>query len=434
VIREMMNFDRAPDIFASLIVKHLSENVCREGCIVRDVYGRLTFVTKDSLDQYRDSLLRLNETARQEIAGFLDSTGDIVVHVDRLLLSALRDEPYVSVGGTHLIDRRLAGEDWLMRPRALDVPSKRLIFYSVKGGVGRSTALAVTAADLASRGYNVLVIDFDLEAPALDSLLLTDSSLPHFGVIDWFAMVAAGADANSMLPDIVGTSPFTSPRAVVNVVPAVGSEVGDYLSKLARSYIPGSAGPDFAHLGFAKKAARLVDNLIAMRPYDAILIDSRAGLHETSGALLLGLGARVLLFGQETTQTFNGYNLLFSTFARVFDPALANEDLRGAFKMVHAKAPSDPKDRNDFIAKSWETWSENLYDDQTNIRDIAPTIDSFIFDLDHEDGPHYPLEIVGNEGYSSFDPRHRAYTLEQSNYEPVFGQFLEGVRRILDLS
>src|SRR5437879_1661981 len=42
-------------------------------------------------------------------------------------------------------------------------------FYSYKGGVGRSMALANVASELAQRGKSVLVADFDLEAPGLAS-------------------------------------------------------------------------------------------------------------------------------------------------------------------------------------------------------------------------------------------------------------------------
>lgn len=43
-------------------------------------------------------------------------------------------------------------------------------FYSLRGGVGRSTALAYTAQILASRGRTVLCVDMDLEAPGLATL------------------------------------------------------------------------------------------------------------------------------------------------------------------------------------------------------------------------------------------------------------------------
>ena len=42
-------------------------------------------------------------------------------------------------------------------------------FYSYKGGVGRTMALANVAAILAKQGRRVLLIDFDLEAPGLDA-------------------------------------------------------------------------------------------------------------------------------------------------------------------------------------------------------------------------------------------------------------------------
>ena len=41
-------------------------------------------------------------------------------------------------------------------------------FYSFKGGVGRSMAMATVGYLLAQRGLKVLVIDFDLEAPGLE--------------------------------------------------------------------------------------------------------------------------------------------------------------------------------------------------------------------------------------------------------------------------
>jgi cellulose biosynthesis protein BcsQ len=40
-------------------------------------------------------------------------------------------------------------------------------FYSFKGGVGRSMAVANVAALLARAGNSVLVVDWDLEAPGL---------------------------------------------------------------------------------------------------------------------------------------------------------------------------------------------------------------------------------------------------------------------------
>jgi MinD-like ATPase involved in chromosome partitioning or flagellar assembly len=44
-----------------------------------------------------------------------------------------------------------------------------ITFYSFKGGVGRSMALANVAVLLANWGYKVLAVDFDLEAPGSEN-------------------------------------------------------------------------------------------------------------------------------------------------------------------------------------------------------------------------------------------------------------------------
>ncbi len=43
-------------------------------------------------------------------------------------------------------------------------------FYSFRGGVGRTMALANVAAHLARQGQRVFLIDFDLEAPGLSMM------------------------------------------------------------------------------------------------------------------------------------------------------------------------------------------------------------------------------------------------------------------------
>jgi len=67
-------------------------------------------------------------------------------------------------------------------------PGRIITFYSYKGGTGRSMALANVAWIIASNGYRVLVVDWDLEAPGLHRYLapfLLDPDLVESdGVID----------------------------------------------------------------------------------------------------------------------------------------------------------------------------------------------------------------------------------------------------------
>src|SRR5260370_16861066 len=65
---------------------------------------------------------------------------------------------------------------------------KRVTFYSYKGGVGRTVALANAACQLAYKhGLHVIVIDWDLEAPGLHYYFgLTDKDIYNrSGLLDY---------------------------------------------------------------------------------------------------------------------------------------------------------------------------------------------------------------------------------------------------------
>lgn len=68
-------------------------------------------------------------------------------------------------------------------------------FYSFKGGVGRSMALVNAAVELAQRGRKVLVVDFDLEAPRLDTFDVLRSATESHGVIDFVGDYLAAGQA-----------------------------------------------------------------------------------------------------------------------------------------------------------------------------------------------------------------------------------------------
>ena len=70
-------------------------------------------------------------------------------------------------------------------------------FYSFKGGVGRTMALVNVAVDLARQGRRVLAVDFDLEAPGLDTFDLPRPRAPSPGIIDFVnAFLATGHAPN----------------------------------------------------------------------------------------------------------------------------------------------------------------------------------------------------------------------------------------------
>src|SRR5262245_11559000 len=77
-----------------------------------------------------------------------------------------------------------------------------ITFYSYKGGVGRSMALANIAALLSRWGYSTLMVDWDLEAPGLEYFfkpyLALDSIATETGVIDYVSDLARAGSSGSL--------------------------------------------------------------------------------------------------------------------------------------------------------------------------------------------------------------------------------------------
>ena len=76
-------------------------------------------------------------------------------------------------------------------------------FYSFKGGVGRSMAMANVADILARRGLRVLAIDFDLEAPGLERYFQVEktAALANPGLIDLLQSFKKCLSGNAPLDD-----------------------------------------------------------------------------------------------------------------------------------------------------------------------------------------------------------------------------------------
>ena len=78
-------------------------------------------------------------------------------------------------------------------------------FYSFKGGVGRTMALVNVAVDLVQRGRRVLVVDFDLEAPGLDTFPVLRPKKPISGLVDYVIQYLESDQAPDVR-DFVGES------------------------------------------------------------------------------------------------------------------------------------------------------------------------------------------------------------------------------------
>ena len=173
-------------------------------------------------------------------------------------------------------------------------------FYSFKGGVGRTMALVNVAVSLALRGQRVLVVDFDLEAPGLDTfdVLRPQQEVP--GLIDFVTQYLEHGSA----PD---ASSFIGP---CDPIGEKGGGLWIMPSGKAESYSANFKLLDWGELYERHDGYLLFEDLKeqwnqVVQP-DYVLIDSRTGHTDTSGICTRQLPDSVVVFFFPNEQNLRG--------------------------------------------------------------------------------------------------------------------------------
>lgn len=395
--------------------------------LVRDVSGQLTAVLDDDV---------LAVAALERLAAVLDERlGRFSPGPRRVLLrrSDLIDEHDVlespdrvrlpEAENAWLVDRLLTNQEWLRKPHLVQPKLPVATAFSLKGGVGRSTAVAVWAWYLARQGHRVVVIDLDLEAPGLGSLLVGE--LPAYGMADWLVESLLGPPDPELLDDCLAFSPVAEDaEGVVQVLPAFGTKTRDYVAKVGRVYLP-SLASNGGEIGLPERINDLITELADRQdPPDLVLLDSRAGLHDIGAAVVTQLGAEVFLFARDEPQSWRAYNLLFEHLSRsaALRFGMPDDDLRWRLKMVAAQLDKTEGAVASCLDASYDTWAA-LYDDEGKAFEESPAV---TFVRDDPDAPHYPLTIFHDgdlRGRGLVDVSRRpAWPV----IEAAFGAFLVG--------
>lgn len=324
-----------------------------------------------------------------------------------------------------LLDRQVIGQDWLRTRRFNEQGHPpRVVFYGLKGGVGRSTALAMLAYRLAREGKHVLLIDFDLESPGLSGLLLPQDRVATYGLVDWFVEDAVG-QGDDVLSDMVSLSPLSDQtQGSIRIAAAMGQGETAYLSKLARAYAdtPSQTGPQT----FADRMVRITQRLEQQEQPDIVLLDSRAGLHDVAAVAISSLASVALLFATDAQQNWQGYRQLFNHWHQ--RPEVLRQ-VRNRIVMVQALFPeNDQVERaSRFVQNAWDVFSELIYDALEP--DAETPADAFSFDLHNEDGPHFPMRVRWNARFQEFDPLQgrSAGGVDDTDIDLAFGPFVQEV-------
>lgn len=194
-------------------------------------------------------------------------------------------------------------------------------FYSYKGGVGRTSALVNVAIRLAHRGKRVVVIDFDLEAPGLDSYGLFETDKPRNGVVEYFGQFWNSGEVPKLEDFVIKTK-----RPGLFFIPA-GKKDNQYQTFLSQL--------NWKALYRNKKGYLLVENLKAaikdlLQP-DYVLLDSRTGLTDVSGICTLQLPDLDVLIFSLNRQNIDGTAHIYQS--------IRNNKLRPSISVLLVASP-----------------------------------------------------------------------------------------------
>lgn len=174
-------------------------------------------------------------------------------------------------------------------------------FYSFKGGVGRSMALANVAFQLSRAGRRVLIVDFDLEAPGIDSYAGGRSHRPAAGIVE-FVLAYLGDDEPPDVRDYIYEDASLGDGAnPVFVMPAGGHDE-HYAYRLNQI--------DWNNLYEEHEGYLLFEDLRAQwekrLQVDYVLIDSRTGHTDVGGICTRQLPDSVVVLFFPNEQNLHG--------------------------------------------------------------------------------------------------------------------------------
>jgi MinD-like ATPase involved in chromosome partitioning or flagellar assembly len=264
------------------------------------------------------------------------------------------------------LERRLTKDAWastthVAPPWPLKGTQPPIVaFYSFKGGVGRSTALAGVAYDLGKANKRVAIVDLDLEAPGMGPFFGVS---PNRGVID--VLVDFSVMNQIDLNQASARPPFAFGGAenMITIFPAGARLDAEYLEKLGRldfgrAALGSNGSPVAVALGELLKTLR--------QDYDFILVDARAGLHDLGGLALQGLAHVDVIVARPSQQTTAGLRLALGHLRVV-----RGDQMQVA--VVHGHAPTDSlaQEAVDFRQTVHDIFSEVVYpaDDLPDLMD-----------------------------------------------------------------
>jgi cellulose biosynthesis protein BcsQ len=266
-----------------------------------------------------------------------------------------------------------------------------VVFYSFKGGLGRSACLASFAIQRARTGERVVVLDLDLDSPGIGRVLasaqhgLTSSR----GVVDF---LVEQAPAEAPLADYYHRCARVAGSGDLIVFPA-GRVDEAYADKLARVDMESA---ETAALGTLLSRVRE-----ELKP-QWILLDAPDGLSYMAWRMLSGLAHLYVLLGTTQEQSWQGLNRVLDRLGKDrVERGLPQREVVLVQAMVPACTVGGRLARRAFAGRALLEFDDRYYASEDVDDDWANGLWT-VNDVDSSSAPHVPVPINYEQKLADF--------------------------------
>lgn len=249
----------------------------------------------------------INELKNLNLSSFeLEYFSDKKIKFHYLSIEDSKDDLFISKfeGDSYFLGLRRSLTSLLELNEEDTLTSKRnlITFYSYKGGVGRTTSLALTASYLAKQGKNVFVVDCDFEAPGLLNFFNSSQSENNRSGLVEYLNDKTFSSKIKLKDYVFGIESTYSGEGSINLISA-GNILFDFKNVL--SYLEGIAKIDLQGDSLQSILSKLIDDINNEYSPDVILVDSRTGFNNIFGALA-GISTHIVFLGGDDIQNQPG--------------------------------------------------------------------------------------------------------------------------------
>lgn len=381
----MVTFNNVLEITYESILHWDRKECLNSVTIIRDVFGRISLLLDNTVKPDTDMKETLASILTRNLNTFFSNkiywkkpsdrweTGRIQPIIDMIESERKEWKEYENIR-FYLSERPVAKKAWIQQNSASDSVwpyeeaiqengSKVVTFYSFKGGMGRTTALAGVALSLVKQGFHVMMLDTDIEAPGLSTLFFDDEVIQR-GLLDYLLEhpLTPERDIREYILDITDPVLLEETDGNLYLMPA-GKVDANYLQKLARIDYQDN------RKGFLEDSLKTL--LVSIREsysVDYILIDARAGFHDMGGIVVSQIPHGAVLFGNSSRQSWDGITQVFRSIAENH-----TDDFPVVLVDSMCEKPTSPtytQSKDTFIQKAYTVCMENYYDNNMPVPGI----------------------------------------------------------------